>query len=61
MGWSSSILQPATTSPAPYSTNSLQSPSLLQPTKSSWGGLLVSTGQHSLLEQCLVLELVLLL
>ena len=38
MGWSSSILQPATTSPAPYSTNSLQSPSLLQPTQSSWGG-----------------------
>ena len=32
MGWSSSILQPATTSPAPYSTNN----NLLQPTQSSW-------------------------
>ena len=32
MGWSSSTLQPATTSPAPYSTNN----NLLQPTQSSW-------------------------
>ena len=32
MGWSSSILQPATTSPVPYSTNN----NLLKPTQSSW-------------------------
>ena len=56
MGWSSSILQPATTSPAPYSTNSTQSP----PTNSVIMGQLVSRRQQSWLEQCLVLVLLLL-